>query len=160
MRKWIFIVLILCVLALAGCSSGSRLVFNDEDIRIRAVALQVREDFTEYNIEVRNEGKIELRNLHFYLSFPVITSNGTSDNPFRLEGKTELNRPVILRPGEQTVYTFIAPIKKVFGDSELLDFNQPSIDLNGTFLYKKKEIPFGMGMGWGVVEDSDKWSSS
>ncbi|WP_042166547.1 hypothetical protein [Paenibacillus gorillae] len=160
MRKWHWysILVVLCVLALAGCSSDTS--FEVEDIKIKLVALQVKEDYTEYEIEVKNAGKIAVRNLNFYLSFPVITTNGTSENPFKLEGRADLNRPVVIRPGEQTTYTFRAPIQKVFGDSKLLNFNQPFVDLNGTILYKKKEIPFSKGMGLGLVEDSDKGSSS
>ncbi|GGG60934.1 hypothetical protein [Paenibacillus radicis (ex Gao et al. 2016)] len=160
MRKRSFTLFILIVLALAGCSSGSRLIFEDEDIKIKLTAFQVKEDYTEYEIEVKNDGKVEVRNLNFYLSFPVITTSGTSENPFKLEGRTGRDRPVVLSPGEKTIYTFKAPIQKVFGDSKLLNFNQPFVDLNGTILYKKKEIPFSKGMGLGLVEDSDKESSS
>lgn len=44
-----------------------------------------------------------------------------------------------------------APIKEVFGDTDLLDIEYPNIKLRGYYKDGKEEIPFGISGGLSVL---------
>lgn len=70
--------------------------------------------------------------------------NGSQRNPFLLKGSTS-EQVVNLQNGQSVKFSFVAPIKKVFGNSQLLDFKHPDIELDGFTKEGSKEIPLGMG---------------
>ncbi|MBD3922933.1 hypothetical protein H8B09_29770 [Paenibacillus sp. PR3] len=107
-------------------------------------------------IEVRNEGQVAIENLNFFLYYPILQPNGSASNPFKIEGRTDTGRPVHLKPGEKVVYTITAPIKEVFGDSKLLDFDNPDVQLNGIVEEGKEEVPFTMSGGYLRMSDANK----
>jgi len=131
-----------------GCSHSKNARFNDDNIKINLMDSQSNDEFRTYTIEVKNEGQVELRGLNFFIYYPILQPNGSKGNPFKLEGKTELNKPVNIKPGMNVIYTVFAPIKEVFGDSKLLDFNNPQIELNGFVEQGKEDVPFSMSGGY------------
>jgi hypothetical protein len=147
MRRSILILLILFIILLTGCSSKDS-QFNDNDIKISLINQQSNNEYRTYAIEVKNSGKLEIKNLNFYLYYPVILPNGSKGNPFKIEGKTDISKPVNLKSGESISYNIFAPIKEVFGNSKLLDFDDPQIELNGIVQQGKSGIPFGMSGGY------------
>lgn len=77
-----------------------------------------------YHIEITNAGEIEISYLQFYLHYPVLTENGSKNNPYKIEATTEQHKPIKLKPGESVTYHIYAPITKVFGDPNLLDLEE------------------------------------
>jgi len=109
-----------------------------------------------FNIEVKNKTGFELSHLTFYLSYPIITANGTEGNPFVIQGEPDnLVRPVSLEFGDTIQYSIFAPVNKVFSSSDLLDFNNPTVELYGYVKEGKQEIPFGIvgGLEKGAIID-------
>lgn len=87
---------------------------------------------------------MELTHLSLYLSYPIKLQKGSQSNPFEIKGKT--NQAIVtLEKGQSAQFTFYAPIKQVFGDSTLLDFNTPEIELDGYTKQGNTETPFEMG---------------
>lgn len=129
--------------ALIGCSEGD--FFSDENIKFNIIDIQSTTEYKAYTIEVTNDNRIELTHLELFLSYPIKTENGSESNPFVIKGEPEtLKRPVNLKSGESIQFSIVAPIKKVFSNSNLLDLENPSVELNGYVVKGKKEIPFGM----------------
>ncbi|WP_438448397.1 hypothetical protein [Gorillibacterium sp. sgz5001074] len=147
MKHSLLMVLLVFIIFLTSCSSSEDR-FDDEDIKISLINEQSNNEYRSYSIEIKNLGILEIKNIHLYLYYPIILSNGSKGNPFKLEGKTDITSPVNLKSGESIRYTIFAPIKEVFGDSKLLDFNHPQIELNGLVQQKKSEIPFEMSGGY------------
>jgi len=143
MRKIIFIIIVLTTL-INGCSSSKGEQFNDNEIKITLINIETKNEYKSYIIEVKNEGKVEVTNLNLFLYYPVITQNGSKMNPFKVEGNTEIGKPINLKTGDKVKYTVFAPVKEVFGDSILLDFNNPKIELKGFAKQGNSEIPFQM----------------
>jgi hypothetical protein len=148
MRIKVSFLLILLVVLMSGCSNSNDAQFNDDDVKIKLIHSDSNDDYNSYSIEVMNEGQVEMRSVNFFLYYPIIQPNGSKGNPFKVEGKPDNGKPVNLKPGEKVVYSVIAPIKEVFGDSKLLDFKDPQIELNGLVKQGKNEIPFGMSGGY------------
>ncbi|WAH43482.1 hypothetical protein NZD89_08910 [Alicyclobacillus fastidiosus] len=61
-----------------------------------------------------------------------------------------------LKKGKSIQFIFDAPIKEVFGDSKLLDFNEPEFELDGYTKEGNKEIPFGMSGDVGLFLSEHK----
>jgi hypothetical protein len=83
--------------------------------------------------------------LNLYIYYPIIQSNGSRSNPFKVEGKTNEATPIKLKTNEKITFHVYVPIEQVFGKSTLLDFENPSIEFNGFDLEGNKEIPFTLG---------------
>ncbi|MEF2248052.1 hypothetical protein [Paenibacillus sp. IITD108] len=147
MKHSILAFLIIFIFVLTACTATDKR-FDDNDIEINLLNQEINEEYRTYAIEVKNSGELEIKYLHFYLYYPIIMPNGSKGNPFKIEGKTDISHPVILKPGKSINYTFFVPIKEVFGDSKLLDFNDPQIELNGLVQHGKTDVPFGMGGGY------------
>ena len=136
--------------ALIGCSD--REAFNDDNIKFSIINIQSSSENKAYTIEVTNETGYELTHLEFFLSYPIKTENGSESNPFVIEGKPEaLKKPLNIKSGESIKFSIVAPIKKVFSNSNLLDLENPSVELKGDVVIGKKEIPFGMIGGLDVI---------
>ncbi len=148
MRRFILIFLILLITFLTGCSPTEDYRINDKDIKISLINQEKNDEYRTYSIEVKNIGKLEIKYLNFYLYYPVILTNGSKGNPFKIEGKTDISKPINLKSGEKITYTIFAPIKEVFGNSKSLDFNDPQVELNGLVQQGKEDIPFGMSGGY------------
>jgi hypothetical protein len=148
MRRFILIFLILLITFLTGCSPTEDYRFNDKDIKISLINQENNDEYRTYSIKVKNTGKLEIKYLNFYLYYPVILTNGSKGNPFKIEGKTDISKPINLKSGEKITYTIFAPIKEVFGNSKSLDFNDPQVELNGLVQQGKEDIPFGMSGGY------------
>ncbi|AIQ14305.1 hypothetical protein [Paenibacillus durus] len=148
MRQIVLILSIFLINFLTGCTQTNRYQFNDNDIKISLINQQNANDYRAYSIEVENTGKLEIKYINLYLYFPVILPTGSKGNPFKMEGKTEISKPINLKSGEEIIFNFFAPTKEVFGDSKLLDFDDPQIELNGIVKQGKSEIPFIMSGGY------------
>ncbi|MGO4498788.1 hypothetical protein AB4114_23175 [Paenibacillus sp. 2RAB27] len=148
MRRSILIFLILFITFLTSCSPKADNRFNDNDIKISLLNQEINDEYRTYLIEVKNTGILEIKYLNFYLYYPIILANGSKGSPFKIEGKTDISKPIKLKSGEKITYTIFAPIKEVFGNSTLLDFDNPSVELNGLVQQGKEEIPFGMSGGY------------
>ncbi|RAV21367.1 hypothetical protein [Paenibacillus contaminans] len=146
MSKSVKVLLVAVILAgLIGCSSEQEIVpFNDKNITMKLINSQSNNEFKLYDIEIENKGNAAIEYISFYLAFPIKHQNGTKSNPFKLEGKTDTNKPIKLQKGEKVVYNIFAPIKEVFGQSDLLDYEHPSIELKGFVRSGDEHIPFGM----------------
>ena len=149
----IFSALILLGL-LVGCSPRFD-EFNDEKIMLNVVDTKSTNEYTSYTIEIKNETGFELTHLMLTMSYPIKKSNGTKENPFEIEGKTvnKIN-PVRLKSGESIQFSISAPIKEVFSDNDLLDFENPDVELKGFVKEGNKEIPFGIAGGLNILADS------
>ena len=129
--------------------------FNDEKIVFNVVDTRSTSEYNSYTIEIKNETGFELTHLMFTMSYPIKKSNGTKENPFEIEGKTvNTINPVTLKSGESIQFSISAPIKEVFSDNDLLDFENPDVELKGFVKEGNKETPFGISGGLNVLADS------
>jgi len=132
---------------IVGCSTKEE-QFDDKNIIFSVINIQSEEEFKSYTIKLTNKTGFELTHLMLNLSYPIKTSNGTKNNPFMVEGKADnLTRPVNLKTEESIQFSIYAPVKEVFSDTDLLDFENPSIELKGYVKEGNKEIPFKMAGG-------------
>lgn len=139
---------------LVGCSPNFA-EFNDEKIVFNVVNTKSTSEYNSYTIEIENETGFELTHLMFTMSYPIRKSNGTKENPFEIEGKSgNTVNPVTLKSGESIQFSISAPIKEVFSDNDLLDFENPQIELKGFVKEGNKEIPFGIAGGLNILADS------
>ncbi len=139
---------------LVGCSPNLD-EFNEDKIVFNVVDTKSTSEYTTYTIEIKNETGFELTHLMFTMSYPIKKSNGTKENPFEIEGKTiNTTNPVTLKSGESIQFSISAPIKEVFSDNDLLDFENPDVELKGFVKEGNKEIPFGISGGLNVLADS------
>ncbi len=143
MKKLIVILMVIATLVfLISCAVSVDEQFNDNDLKVKLLTSKIREEDQTYVLQVSNEGNIEITNLRLELYYPVLTGNGTKTNPFTLEGRAESNLKINLKRGEKASFSFYAPVKEVFGDSSLLDFNKPQLKLKGFAIVNKTELPF------------------
>lgn len=139
---------------LVGCSPNFA-EFNDEKIVFNVVNTKSTSEYNSYTIEIENETGFELTHLMFTMSYPIKISNGTKENPFVIEGKTvNTVNPVTLKSGESIQFSISAPIKEVFSVNDLLDFENPDVELKGFVKERNKEIPFGIAGGLNILADS------
>ncbi|MDX1772424.1 MAG: hypothetical protein R3328_12905, partial [Planococcaceae bacterium] len=118
---------IIFVSLLVACSPSFD-EFNDEKIMFNVVDTISTSEYTSYTIEIKNETGFELTHLIFTMSYPIKISNGNKENPFVIEGKTvNTVKPVTLKSGESIQFSISAPIKEVFSDNDLLDFENPDV---------------------------------
>lgn len=150
MKKKYALTFFILLLVLVGCKADKDISFDDRNIKFKLIHSSSDKESKSYDIEITNAGEIEISYLQFYLHFPILTANGSESNPFKIEGKTEQRKPVKLKPGESVIYQIYAPIKQVYGDSKLLDFEDPSIELYGFTKNGADEIPFSMVGGLSV----------
>ncbi|KJS13053.1 MAG: hypothetical protein VR67_05960 [Peptococcaceae bacterium BRH_c8a] len=143
----ILLSLLLLFFLIVGCSTKEE-QFDDKNIIFSVINIQSEEEFKSYTIKLTNKTGFELTHLMLNLSYPIKTSNGTKNNPFMVEGKADnLTRPVNLKTEESIQFSIYAPVKEVFSDTDLLDFENPSIELKGYVKEGNKEIPFKMAGG-------------
>jgi len=153
-KQLMIITVTICISGLVACSPSFD-EFNDEKIMFNVVDSKSTSEYNSYNIEIENETRFELTHLIFTMSYPIKKSNGTKENPFEIEGKAG-NRinPVTLKSGESIQFSISAPIKEVFSDNDLLDFENPHVELKGFVKEGNKEIPFGIAGGLNILADS------
>ncbi|WP_067726985.1 hypothetical protein [Oceanobacillus damuensis] len=65
-----------------------------------------------------------------------------------------IGRPANLNADKTMQFTVSAPISEVFTSTDLLDIENPSIELKGYVKEKNREIPFGMSGGLRVYDES------
>ncbi|GMA64952.1 hypothetical protein NZD89_06090 [Alicyclobacillus fastidiosus] len=124
----------------SGCSTTPQ-IFDDKDVHFKLLNQQSMNGAETYTIQIMSTSPMELTHLSLYLDYPIKLQNGHESNPFQIKGRT--NQSIVtLDKGQSTQFTFYAPIKQVFGDSTLLDFNHPDIELDGFSKEGSKEIPF------------------
>lgn len=146
-----FIMLVILLGALYGCSDKSD-GFNDENIIFKVLNSEATAEYKSYTIEITNNTGFDLTHLSLNLNYPIKTSKGSKSNPYVVEGKTEsTSKPINLKLGEPIVFSITAPIKEVFANSNLLDFENPTIKLEGYYKDGEEEIPFGISGGLSVV---------
>ena len=139
---------------LVGCSLDFD-EFNDEKILFTVVDTKFTSEYNSYTIEIENETGFELTHLVFTMSYPIKKLNGNKENPFVIEGKTfNTIKPVTLKSGESIQFFISAPIKEVFSENDLLDFEKPHVELKGFVKEGNKEIPFGIAGALNVLADS------
>ena len=105
------------------------------------------DDYKTYSVEIKNNGRIDLFFVDLFLSYPIKQKNGWKGNPYKVEGKTEAGKPINIQPEQTTYFTIIAPIKEVFGDSDLLEIDHPYLELYGYTRNGGNYIPFGKTIG-------------
>lgn len=143
MKKTILVSLGVMVLSVvSGCSTTPQ-GFTDKDIHFKMINHQSLNGNEVYTIQVKSTSPLELTYLTMYLTYPIKTPDGTRSNPFLLQGRTT-KQLVTLENGQSVQFTFDAPIHDVFGNSKLLDFRHPDIELDGFTKDGSKETPFGM----------------
>lgn len=143
----ILLSLLLLFFLIVGCSTKEE-QFDDKNIIFSVINIQSEEEFKSYTIKLTNKTGFGLTHLMLNLSYPIKTSNGTKNNPFMVEGKADnLTRPVNLKTEESIQFSIYAPVKEVFSDTDLLDFENPSIELKGYVKEGNKAIPFKMAGG-------------
>lgn len=145
---------IILISSLFGCSSNTE-QFNTDYIIFRIVDSQLTDEADFYEIEITNKTGFDLSHLSFNLSYPIKQSNGSKSNPFVIEGKTDNGMTLIhLNAGETITFSIHAPIQEVFSNTNLLDFENPSVELKGLIKKGKEEIPFGLSGGLRVIINS------
>lgn len=135
----------------SGCSTISQR-FNDKDVHFKLINHQSLNGSEEFTIQLTSTSPMDLTHLTLYLDYPIKISNGIKENLFAIKGQTN-QAPVNLEKGQSAQFTFYAPIKEVFGDSQALDFKNPEIDLEGCTKEGNKEIPFEIGGALEVFVD-------
>ncbi|MBD7984246.1 hypothetical protein H9649_06625 [Sporosarcina sp. Sa2YVA2] len=144
MKNRLLIILSTVLFVLVGCSSIKE-QFNDGNIVFNVVDTESTNEMQAYTIEIINKTGFDLTHLTFNLSYPIKTSNGSKSNPFGIEGKIDNSTvPVNIKSGEATTFSVFAPIAEVFSDTDLLDFENPSVKLKGYFKGENREIPFAV----------------
>lgn len=133
---------VLTLTIVSGCATTPQR-FDDTDVHFKLVYHQSRDGIDVYRIEVKSTSPLELTHLTMYLSYPLKIQNGHTSNPFAIASQNN-QQLVNLKNGQSTQFSFYAPIKEVFGNSTLLDFKDPEIELNGYTQEGNKETPFGM----------------
>ena len=134
---------VMALSVVSGCATTPQ-GFDDKDVHFKMVSHQSMSGTEVYTIEVKSTSPLELTHLTMYLNYPIKTSAGLQGNPFILKSRT--NKQVVnLENGQSIQFTFDAPIKEVFGNTQLLDFKHPNIELDGFAKEGSTEIPFGMG---------------
>lgn len=129
---------------ISGCSTALQQSFHGKDVHFKLVNYQSMNGAESYTIQITSTSSIELTHLSLYLSFPIKIQNGSRSNPFEIRGRT--NQPIVtLDKGQSVQFTFYAPIKQVFGNSKLLNFKNPDIELDGYSKQGNTETPFAMG---------------
>jgi len=140
--------------ALFGCSLNKE-KFDTDHIEFKIVNSQSTDEFEFYEIEISNHTGFELTYLSFHLGYPIKLPNGSKSNPFVIEGKTDTGiRPINLETGETINFSIHAPIQEVFSNTDLLDFENPSVELKGFVIEGNEEIPFGLSGGLKGLIDS------
>jgi hypothetical protein len=56
-------------------------------------------------------------------------ANGSKGNPYKVEATIDHGKPINLKNGEKIHFTIVTPIREVFGESQLLDFEHPYLQL-------------------------------
>ncbi|MYL54929.1 hypothetical protein GLW08_16465 [Pontibacillus yanchengensis] len=154
-RTLILVNSIIVISVLFGCSTKKE-QFNDENIIFNVIDIQSTNEFNSYKIKISNKTEFDLTHLSLDLSYPIKTVNGSKSNPFVVEGEAEnTERPVKLKSGEAIQFSIIAPINEVFSDKDLLDFENPSVKLQGYFKEENTEVPFGISGGLRVLVDEN-----
>jgi hypothetical protein len=145
-KVWIIIATLFSGIFLSlvsGCSTTPQR-FDDKDVHFKLVNHQSMKGAEAYTIQISSTSPTELTHLSLYLGYPIKIPNGSKENPFSIKGRT--NEAIVnLEKGQSAQFTFYAPIREVFGDSKLLDFNSPEIDLEGYTKEGNTEIPFEIG---------------
>ena len=145
------ITLVILLGALYGCSDNKE-GFEEENVIFNVINSEATEEYKFYMIEIANYSGFNLTHLSLHLNYPIKTSKGTKSNPYEVEGKTDrTNRPINLEAGETITFSITAPIKEVFANSNLLDFEKPNIELKGYYKDGEEEIPFGISGGINVL---------
>ncbi|SOC41523.1 hypothetical protein [Ureibacillus acetophenoni] len=145
----IFFVILLGTLF--GCSANKE-SFDDRNISFYIVEKEATAEYESYRFEIANNTGYELTHLIFNLSYPIKELNGSKSNPYEIEGKpVNADLHVNLKSGETMTFLIDAPIKEVFGDTDLLDIEYPNIKLRGYYKDGKEEIPFGISGGLSVL---------
>lgn len=154
-KKYLILISSITLLfVLFGCSTIKE-QFNDGNIVFNVVDTQSSKEFQAFTIEISNKTEFDLTHLTFNLGYPIKTSNGLKDNPFVVEGEVENStEPVNLKSRETTRFSVLAPISEVFSDTNLLDFENPSVELKGYFKEGNNEIPFGVSGSLNVLIDN------
>ncbi|WP_027086133.1 hypothetical protein [Cohnella panacarvi] len=154
MRRLGVIGLALLMIILVSCTNEETIDpprFDDRDLRFNLLQSDNSLGLQSYVIEVQNAGKLKIGYLKLYVSYPIKQESGSRSNPFRVEGKTRSNNPVMLGEGDKAIFQVDAPINDVFGDSALLDFDHPNLNFEGYVLEGDQIIPFGLGGGLELI---------
>lgn len=154
MRRLSVIGIVLLSIILASCTNEETIDpprFDDRDLRFNLLQSDNGFGHHSYVIEVQNAGKPKIGYLKLHVSYPIKQGSGSRSNPFRVEGTTNSNNPVILGEGDKATFQVNAPIKDVFGDSTLLDFDHPNLNFEGYVLEGDQVIPFGLGGGLDLI---------
>ncbi|MFN7252906.1 MAG: hypothetical protein ACK4M9_19360 [Anaerobacillus sp.] len=130
---------------LFGCSTDMK-PFRGDKVIFKVVHAESNSEFESYTFEVTNNTGYELSHLIFYMNYPIITPNGSMNNPFVIEGEVDSNitNPIKLKSGESIKFSIFCPIKEVFRNTDLLDTWYPNIELKGYIKEGFHEIPFGV----------------
>lgn len=142
----ILFLFILFSIVLVSCSSKS-IKFDNNDIKINVINVKSVDGYKIYNIEIKNNGKVDLYFIDLYLSYPIKQLNGYKGNPYKVEGTTDESKPIYLNAKQAIKFEIITPIKEVFGDSNLLVLEHPYLELNGFIKDGGEYIPFGITKG-------------
>lgn len=143
-KKWLGVLCSTVFIGLAtGCAPNS-VQFRTNDVHIQLLSHQSSDGVESYTFRIRSTSPVKLTNISLYLSYPIKIPNGSEQNPFAVRGQPNL-MPADLKKGQSVVFQLSAPIRKVFGESKLLDFSSPEIDLQGYSQQGSQEIPFEMG---------------
>lgn len=152
-----FITLVILLGALYGCSDNKK-GFDEENVTFNVVNSEATDEYKSYEIEIANNSGFNLSHLSLNLNYPIKTSKGSKSNPYVVQGTTEHStRPINLTSGETITFSIIAPIKEVFANSSLLDFEKPNIMLEGYYKDGEEEIPFGISGGINVLILRGEW---
>lgn len=127
----------------SGCSTPTQ-TFHEKDVHFKLVDQQSLNGGESYTIQITSTSPVELTDLTLYLSYPIKLQNGSQSNPFEIKGRAS-QLIVTLEKGQSAQFSFYAPINQVFGNSTLLDFNSPEINLEGYTKAGNTETPFEMG---------------
>lgn len=143
----------LCLIALFmltsiifGCSDNKG-EFDDKNIIFNVIETEETTEYQLYTIEISNKTGFDLTHLTLNLNYPIKTVNGSKSNPYTIAGETDGIRPINIKSGETLTFSINAPIQEVFGNSDLLDFKNPNIRLQGYYKKEKEEIQFTISGG-------------
>lgn len=102
-------------------------------------------NFKTYSVTITNENELPIEYLNLFLSYPIITENGTKGNDFYAIGLPSKSNTE-LKENESITFTFSVNLESI--NIEKVDINNPSFKLRG---FANENVPFEIGGGLGAL---------
>jgi hypothetical protein len=126
--KTIIPFIIAFILLITACNKNIS-IKSDEIDRIKLEVINQAEmpGGMTYSIKLTNNSSLTIIQNNVYISYPIITENGTKGNEFKVEGK---NNKIGIKPREEIIINFFMPIEEYKGNTKI-DIENYYIEIKG-----------------------------